>query len=50
MFLETEMFQTVIIENIKTHFVIHKILPQNRAVYEMMWKNMVQPYRPQMTT
>jgi len=23
--------------------------PQNRAVYEIMWKNMLQPDRPQMT-
>ena len=22
--------------------------PENRAVYELMWKNMVQPERPQM--
>jgi hypothetical protein len=23
--------------------------PENRAVYDMLWKNMVQPGRPQMT-
>jgi len=28
----------------------HKILPKNRAVYKMMWKNIVQPYRPHTTT
>ena len=28
----------------------HKIVPKNRAVYEMMWKNMVQPERPHMAT
>lgn len=28
----------------------HKILPNNRAVYKTMWKNMVQPYMSHMTT
>jgi hypothetical protein len=23
--------------------------PENRAVYEMLWKNMIELYRPQMT-
>ena len=31
-------------ENKKQLFV-----PENRAVYEIMWKNMVKPDRPQMT-
>jgi len=50
MFLEIGMQQTVIVKNIKTHFMPHKILPKNHTVYEMMWENMVQPYKPHMTT
>jgi hypothetical protein len=48
-FLEEEMFQTKFVEKIKTHFMIH-FSPENRAVYEIMWKNMVQPDRPQTKT
>jgi hypothetical protein len=34
----------------KTHFMSNNFFPpKNRAVYEIMWKNMVQPDRPQMT-
>ena len=28
---------------------VQQLFPKNRAVYEVMWKNMVQPDRPQMT-
>ena len=31
------------------HFMLRNIFPQNRAVYEIMWDNTVQPDRPQMT-
>jgi len=31
-------------------FYVQYIIPENHAVYEIMWKNMVQPDRPQMTT
>ena len=31
-----------------THFMFNKF-SRNRAVYEIMWENMVQPYRPEMT-
>jgi hypothetical protein len=34
-------------ENQKTHFMF-KTFSANRAVYEIMWKNMVEPERPQM--
>jgi hypothetical protein len=30
-------------------FYVQKLFPENRAVYELMWKNMVQPDRLQMT-
>ena len=37
-------------ENQNTHFVSSNFFfPENCAVYEIMWKNNVQPDRPQMT-
>jgi len=35
-------------ENQNTHFYVQKRFSENRAVYEM-WKNTVQPVRPQMS-
>jgi hypothetical protein len=43
------MFQKEVVEKIKTYHV-HKLFSENRAVYEIMWKNVVQPEGPQMTT
>ena len=43
------MFQTDFVENIKTHFLCPVTFSENRAVYEIMWKNIVEPNRPQMT-
>jgi len=37
-FLEWEMFQTNIVEKIKTHILCPKTYFLNRAVYEVMWK------------
>jgi len=42
------MFQTKLVEKIKTH-ILCVFFSENRAVYEIMWKNIVQPDRPQMT-
>jgi hypothetical protein len=36
-----------VVEKIKTHFI--KAFSVNRAFYEIMWKTMVKPGRPQMT-
>jgi hypothetical protein len=36
-------------ENQNTRFVFQKFLPENRTVYEIMWKNMGKPCRPQVT-
>jgi hypothetical protein len=36
-------------ENQNTNFMFNKIFSENRAVYEIMCKNMVEPDRPQMT-
>ena len=35
-----------ILQNIKAHFMFNKFFPENRAVYEIMWKTMVEPERP----
>jgi hypothetical protein len=38
------------IETRNTHFIfIFFFFLENRAVYEIMWKNLVEPSRPQMT-
>jgi hypothetical protein len=34
-------------ENQNTHFVFGNFFFENRAVYEIMWKNTAQPGRPQ---
>jgi len=36
-------------ENQNTHFVFNNFVPENLAVYEIVWKNMVKRGRPQMT-
>jgi hypothetical protein len=43
------MFQTKDVEKIKTRGICLITFSQYRAVYEIMWKNMVKPDRPQMT-
>jgi len=49
--LEWEMFQTKVVQKIKTHTLwsIFFFPQKNRAVYEIMWKNIAQRGRPQMT-
>lgn len=36
-------------ENQNTHFRFNKFFSENRALYEIMCKNVVEPDRPQMT-
>jgi hypothetical protein len=45
------MFQTEFVEKIKTHILcsVTFFFLENRAVYEIMWKNIVEPDRPQVT-
>ena len=44
------MFHTKVVEKIKTHVSCSVIFFfENLAVYEIMWKNIVQPDRPKMT-
>ena len=42
------MFQTKIVEKIKTHIRYKRYLEYG-AMYEIMWRNLVQSDRPQMT-
>jgi len=43
------MFQTKFVEKIKTHFMSNNFFsPENLALYEIMWKNIVEPDRSQM--
>jgi len=41
------MFQTKVVEKIKTHLVFNTLF--FRDVYDIIWENMVQPGRPQIT-
>jgi len=44
------MFQTKFVEKIKTHILCSvTFFFENRVVYEIMWKNIVERGRPQMT-
>jgi len=42
------MIQAKVVEEIKTD-TLCSIPPETRAVYEIMWKNVVEPERPRMT-
>jgi hypothetical protein len=48
-FLERGMFQTIVVNKIKTRVLLNNFLFENCAVYEKMWKNIVKLDRPQMT-
>jgi hypothetical protein len=49
-FLECEMFQTKVVKEIKTHILYSvTFFFQKRAVCVLMWKNILQRGRPQMT-
>jgi hypothetical protein len=49
-FLEWEMFQMKVVEkNQNTHFVFSNVLPKFVPFFKIMWKNIVDPDRPQMT-
>ena len=45
------MFQTKVVEKTKTHFMLGIFFFfENRATYDIMWKNILEPGNPQMTT
>jgi len=43
------MFQAKVVEKIKTHILYSIFFLLNHTIYEIMWKNTVEPGRPQMT-
>jgi len=45
------IFRAKIVEKIKLHilFFNNPPPPENRVIYEIMWKSIVQPDRPQVT-
>jgi len=43
-----KVFQSSV-EKIKTHIFCSISFPDNRVVYEIMWRNMVQSHSPKMT-
>ena len=47
-FLEWKMFQTKLVEKLKTHILCSVTFFLNRAFYEIMWKNIVEWGRQQM--
>jgi hypothetical protein len=40
-----KMFQTKLLERIKTQFLCQGLIPEIYAFYELIWKNMVVPDR-----
>jgi hypothetical protein len=42
------MFQTKIVDKIKTQICVQKLFSENRAGFQITWKNMAHPERPQM--
>jgi hypothetical protein len=44
-----KMFRRKVVEEIETHIFSPITFFENRAVDEVMWKNIVQPDRPQTT-
>jgi hypothetical protein len=38
------------LEKVKTHILCSVTIFENRAVYEILWKNVAEPETPQMTT
>jgi hypothetical protein len=48
-FSERKMFQIKVVENIRIHILCSITFLKNCAVYEIMWKNIIDPGRQQMT-
>jgi len=44
------MSQTKLVEKIKAHFVVSNFFSEIHAVYGIVWKNILERDRPQMTT
>jgi len=50
LFIEQEMFQTKVVDKIKTHILCSGTFSRKTDVYGIMWKNIAQPCRPRTTT
>ena len=49
-FIEWKIFQTKLVEIFVTHFMFNNFFfPENRALYEIRWRNVVKLGRPEMT-
>ena len=48
-FLKWETFQTKVVEKLKIHVLCSVTFLGNRQVCEILWENIVEPVRPQMT-
>jgi len=46
---ENEKCQTNVKKSKHPHFISNNVFSENRTIYEIMWKNIVEPDRPQMT-
>ena len=44
------MFHTTLYRVANTHFMFSNFFSENRVLYEIMWKYIVEPGRPQITT
>jgi hypothetical protein len=44
------MFQAKVVEKIKTHFIFNNSIFDNCTIYEIMWKDIVEWGRSEMTT
>jgi hypothetical protein len=47
-FLQWEMFQTQVVEKIRTCFMLNNSFSENLGVHETMSKNVMEPKTPQM--
>ena len=45
--LRMTMFQTKFVDKIETHILLINFFFESRTVYEIMWKNIVEPGRSQ---
>jgi hypothetical protein len=43
------MFQSQVVGEIKTHFMLNNLFSENRAIYAIMWRHMVQSDGPQIS-
>ena len=48
-FLELEMLRKKVVGKIKKYYIFNTQFFENRAFYEIVWKNTVDPDRPQMS-